>query len=160
SGPVQCPVLHTRDGLPRPYLPHGSSVYPAKGSLRLVRLRTLLRIGAAFLSLLGVAASVALYLTAAAMERNGWYLLDSVEGVRVAERLETALGWTQEVESAGLVGVSLPNREEVVDARRALDNFDRYIANDREQDLVNRVRRNVDVYLATPAGDPKSVRSS
>jgi signal transduction histidine kinase len=124
-----------------------------------VRLRTLLRIGAAFLSLLGVAASVSLYLTAAAMERNGWLLLDSVEGVRVAEMLEVALNWAQHVEDGSPDGASEAERQEVVAARQALDDFDRYISSERERELVERVRRDVDRYLASGPAGPRDGRA-
>jgi len=128
-----------------------------------VRLRTLLRVGAAFLSLLGVAASTSLYLTAGSMERNGQLLIDSVEGVRAAERVEVSillLSRARQMEDSDPTAAAASEAQEVKDARGAVNGFpNRYVSTDGERALLDRVRQDVERYLATSGADPPALRA-
>lgn len=129
-----------------------------------MRLRTLLRMGAAFLSLLGVTASAALYLTASLMERNGKLLLDSVEGVRAAERVEVSilmLSRARQMEDSDPTEAPAAEVQAVKDARAAAESFpERYISTADERALLDRVRADVDRYLQTTRRDPQLVRTA
>lgn len=100
-----------------------------------MRLRTQLRLGAGFLVLLGVAASGALYLTAAFIEDNSKLLLESVEGMRAAEEVKLSLG------RAGTPAADARAKEEV---DGALDEFEPFITPGEERQLVEQVRRDMD----------------
>ncbi|HVE84572.1 MAG TPA: HAMP domain-containing sensor histidine kinase [Myxococcales bacterium] len=124
-------------------------------------LRTLLRSSAALLSLLGVAASVALYITADSMERNGWLLLDSVEGVRAAEQLDVSiltLSRARQMVDSDPRGAPVAAKHAEEDARRALKTFGPYISTDKERQLVEQVNKDVTSYL-NGQGESQEVRA-
>jgi two-component system, OmpR family, sensor histidine kinase MtrB len=126
-----------------------------------VRLRTLLRIGAAFLSLLGVAASSALYLTARAMEQNGNFLVDAVEGVAAAEQVQFSLNRVRPTEGMALADYRAAEAQAVRDARNALEEFPgEYVSTDEERRIFERVRVELDGYLKAVPDGPELVRTA
>ncbi|HVE81891.1 MAG TPA: HAMP domain-containing sensor histidine kinase [Myxococcales bacterium] len=112
--------------------------------------------GAAFLSLLGVAASAALYLTARAMEENGSFLGDAVEAIGEAEQVHDTL---QRARQSDVPPEAYREAEAqaVRDAQHDLDTFSskKYISGQEEQDLFDGMRQDLADYLkaAGPAAD-------
>jgi len=112
--------------------------------------------GAAFLSLLGVAASAALYLTARAMEQNGTSLGDAVEAIGEAEEVHDTLS---RVQPSGQSPESYLAAEvdAVKEAQDALNAFPRkYISGQEEQDLFDGMRRDLAGYLKLQAAGPEA----
>lgn len=127
-----------------------------------MRLHTLLRLSAAGLASLGVLASVALYATAGALERNGQLLLDSVEGVRAAEALNVNLlsfSRARQMEDTDPVGAPAAAARAEAQAHRSLADLGPYISTREERELVERVERDVTRYLES-SGEPQPVRNS